>query len=119
MVALVGGLIALLLGIIGLVGWWKEFLWLLKGVIPPILILGGLLATYLGAEEMKDKRRTESEAAMEPFAPAAEDAERYKQEVAELKAKLASMEDEEKAGEPGDQPAEENKPPAEKPAEDK
>ncbi|RJX34292.1 MAG: hypothetical protein C4525_07430 [Desulfarculus sp.] len=92
MVALVGGLIALLLGIIGLFSWWKEFLWLLKGVIPPILILGGLLATYLGAEEMKDKRRAESEAAMEPFAPAAEDADRYKQEVADLKAKLAAME---------------------------
>ncbi len=102
MMALVGGLIALLLGIIGLFGWWDEFLWLLKGVIPPILILGGILATYLGAEEMKDKRRAESEAAMEPFAPAAEDADRYKQEVAELKAKLAAMETEEKAEEPAE-----------------
>ena len=37
MMALVGGLIALLLGIISLFGWWDEFLWLLKGVIPPIL----------------------------------------------------------------------------------
>ena len=106
MVALVGGLVALLLGIIGIFGWWDEFLWLLKGVIPPILILGGVLAAYLGAEEMKDKRRAESEAAMEPFAapPAAggDDAERYKQEVAELKAKLAAMEEggEEKPEEP-------------------
>ena len=93
MVALVGGLIALLLGIIGIFGWWDEFLWLLKGVIPPILILGGVLATYLGAEEMKDKKRAESEATMEPFSPATgDDAERYKKEVAELKAKLAAME---------------------------
>jgi len=96
MVALVGGLIALLLGIIGIFAWWDEFLWLLKGVIPPILILGGILAAYLGAEEMKDKRRAEGEATMEPFTPAAggdDDAERYKQEVAELKAKLAAMEE--------------------------
>ncbi|MCB2225752.1 MAG: hypothetical protein KQH53_03660 [Desulfarculaceae bacterium] len=96
MVALVGGLIALLLGIIGIFAWWDEFLWLLKGVIPPILILGGVLAAYLGAEEMKDKRKAESEAAMEPFTPPAaegDDAERYKQEVAELKAKLAAMEE--------------------------
>jgi hypothetical protein len=100
MVALVGGLVALLLGIIGIFAWWDEFLWLLKGVIPPILILGGVLATYLGAEEMKDKRRAESEAAMEPFAPAGgDDADRYKREVAELKAKLAAMEESEPSGE--------------------
>lgn len=99
MVALVGGLIALLLGIIGIFAWWDEFLWLLKGVIPPILILGGVLATYLGAEEMKDKKRAESESAMEPFSPAVggDDAERYKKEVAELKAKLAAMEETDKA----------------------
>ncbi|MBU4563840.1 MAG: hypothetical protein KMY53_08035 [Desulfarculus sp.] len=100
MVALVGGLIALLLGIIGIFAWWDEFLWLLKGVIPPILILGGVLATYLGAEEMKDKKRAESESAMEPFSPASagdEEAERYKKEVAELKAKLAAMEESDKA----------------------
>ncbi len=95
MVALVGGLVALLLGIIGIFAWWGNFVQLLKGVIPPILILGGVLAAYLGAEEMKDKRRAESEATMEPFTPAAsgDDAERYKQEVAELKAKLAAMEE--------------------------
>ena len=116
MVALVGGLVALLLGIIGIFAWWDEFLWLLKGVIPPILILGGVLASYLGAEEMKDKRRAESEAAMEPFAPAdgGDDADRYKQEVAELKAKLAAMEEsapsaEEKTEEEPEEQAEEKK----------
>lgn len=95
MVALVGGIAALVLGLIALIGWWEEFLWLLKGVIPPILLLGGALAAYLGAEEMKDKRRAEVEAAREPFAaPAAagDDVEKYKGEVAELKAKLAAME---------------------------
>lgn len=114
MVALVGGLIALLLGIIGIFAWWDEFLWLLKGVIPPILILGGVLATYLGAEEMKDKKRSESEAAMEPFNPVAtgsdEDAERYKTEVAELKAKLAAMEESDKVEEVPEATGEEEKP---------
>jgi hypothetical protein len=95
MVALIGGLAALVLGFIGLIGWWDEFLWLLKGVIPLVLLLGGALATYLGAEEMKDKRRAETEQAQEPFQPQGEDVEKYKQEVAELKAKLASMETEE------------------------
>ncbi len=96
MVALIGGLAALILGVIGLIGWWDEFLWLLKGVIPLVLLLGGALATYLGVEEMKDKRRAETEQAQEPFQPQGEDVDKYKQEVAELKAKLASMETEEK-----------------------
>ena len=95
MVALIGGLAALVLGVIGLIGWWQEFIQLLMGVIPLVLLLGGALATYLGAEEMKDKRRAEMEQAQEPFQPQGEDVDKYKQEVAELKAKLASMEGEE------------------------
>ena len=95
MVALVGGLAALILGIIGLIGWWDEFIWLLKGAIPPILILGGALAAYLGLEEMKDKRQAEDESAREPFTPEEQDVDKYKREVEELKAKLAAMEKEE------------------------
>jgi len=92
MLALVGGLAALLLGVIGLIAWWDEFLWLLKGCIPLMLILGGALATYLGAEEIKDKRRAEAEADREPFSAEPENVDKYKQEVADLKAKLAAME---------------------------
>jgi hypothetical protein len=92
MVALIGGLAALLLGIIGIIGWWEEFLWLLKGVIPLVLLLGGALATYLGLEEMKDKRRAEEEQTQAPYQPQGEDVDKYKEEVAELKAKLAAME---------------------------
>ncbi|MFH1034633.1 MAG: hypothetical protein V1806_09020 [Pseudomonadota bacterium] len=94
MVALIGGIAALVLGVIGLFGWWEEFLWLLKGVVPPLLILAGALAAYLGSEELKDKRRAELEAAREPFAPSGDEADKYKREVAELKAKLAAMESE-------------------------
>lgn len=59
MTALAGGVVALILGIIGLIVWWGSFLILLKGGIPLILILGGALATYLGVEELKDKRASE------------------------------------------------------------
>jgi hypothetical protein len=112
MVALVGGLIALLLGIIGLISWWDEFLWLLKGCIPLFLLLGGALATYLGSEEMKDKRRAEMEKAREPFTPEPNDVEKYKQEVAELKAKLEAMESDE---EPTAEEEKPNEPKEEKP----
>ena len=107
MVALVGGLAALVLGLIGLIAWWDEFIWLLKGCIPLFLILGGALAAYLGAEEMKDKRRAELESSREPFEPEAQDVDKYKQEVADLKAKLAAME--EKGPESDTPPAEEKK----------
>ena len=60
MMALAGGLVALVLGIIGIVVWWSEFLKALMAGIPVMLILGGALATYLGIEQMKDKKAAES-----------------------------------------------------------
>ena len=60
MMALVGGLIALILGIIGIIVWWGYFLKALMAGIPVMLILGGALATYLGVEEIKDKKASES-----------------------------------------------------------
>jgi hypothetical protein len=60
MMALVGGLIALILGIIGIILWWEYFLELLMAGVPLMLILGGALATYLGIEEIKDKKASES-----------------------------------------------------------
>ena len=107
MVTLAGGLVALLLGVIGLIAWWDEFIELLMGCIPLALLLGGALATYLGMEEAKDKQRAELEAAKEPFNPEPQEVDQYKQEVADLKAKLAAMEDEEAPAEEEAAPAEE------------
>jgi hypothetical protein len=50
---LLGGIVALILGSIGLVAWWSEFFRVIKGVIPIILVLGGALAVYLGIEDIK------------------------------------------------------------------
>ncbi len=50
---LLGGIVALILGFVGLVAWWSEFFRVLKGVIPIILVLGGALAVYLGIEDIK------------------------------------------------------------------
>jgi len=60
MMALVGGLIALILGIIGIIVWWGYFLKALMAGVPVMLILGGALATYLGVEEIKDKKTSEN-----------------------------------------------------------
>ncbi len=83
--ALAGGLVALILGIIGIVVWWSYFLKALMAGIPVMLILGGALATYLGLEEMKDKKAAES------FDTEKDDLKRevdtLKQEIKELKDK--------------------------------
>jgi uncharacterized membrane protein YqjE len=85
MMALAGGLVALILGIIGIVVWWSYFLKALMAGIPVMLILGGALATYLGLEEMKDKKAAES------FDTEKDDLKRevdtLKQEIKELKDK--------------------------------
>ena len=58
MAALGGGLVALLLGIIGIIFWFGYFIKALQAGLPAMLILGGALAVYLGFEELKDKRNT-------------------------------------------------------------
>jgi hypothetical protein len=89
MMALAGGLVALVLGIIGIVVWWGYFLKALMAGIPVMLILGGALATYLGFEEMKDKKAAES------FDTGKDDIKRevdtLKQELNELKDKPPSQ----------------------------
>ena len=82
MTALAGGLIALILGIIGIIIWWGYFLQLLMGGVPVMLILGGALATYLGIEEIKDKQASESFDA---------DASDLKNEVESLKEEIKEL----------------------------
>jgi hypothetical protein len=54
MKTLIGGAVAAVLGVIGLAVWFGEFLSLLAGAIPAMLLLGGGLALYLGFDELKD-----------------------------------------------------------------
>ncbi len=82
MMALAGGLAALVLGIIGIIMWWAYFVKALMAGIPVLLILGGALATYLGIEEMKDKK------AAERFDTEKDD---LKREVENLKKELKEM----------------------------
>jgi len=92
MMALAGGVVACILGIIGLIIWFGEFIQLLLGAVPIMLILGGALATYLGIEEIKDKKASES------FETESEDlkqeVETLKEEIKGLKEEKASIEDE-------------------------
>lgn len=59
MKTLIGGAIAVLLGVVGLAVWFGQIIGILKGVIPPVLLLGGGLALYLGFDELKDSWKNE------------------------------------------------------------
>lgn len=92
MTALAGGLGAVILGIIGMTLWYKQFLTLLAGGIPLLLLLGGALAVYLGFEEAKDKlfKKSEPPSFEVPQATEAE-IEKYKAEVESLKAEIEEL----------------------------
>ena len=89
MKTLIGGAIAAALGLIGIAVWWKEFLTVLAGTIPIMLLLGGALAIYLGFDELKDTWKKED--FDDSSDSADEDVEKYKQEISELKDEIEDL----------------------------
>ncbi|NOX33326.1 MAG: hypothetical protein GXP56_06255 [Deltaproteobacteria bacterium] len=84
MKTLIGGAIAVLLGVVGLAVWFNQFLVLLAGCIPPVLLLGGGLALYLGFDELKDSWKNDEGA----DAPAPQD---DKAKIQELEKELDDL----------------------------
>jgi len=60
-ISLVAGSVAALVGVVLLIAWWGEFLILLKGVIPGILVLAGVVSVVAGISEFKDTIKERSE----------------------------------------------------------
>ena len=89
MKTLVGGVIAAILGVIGIVVWFPQFLVVLAGTIPVMLLLGGALAIYLGVDELKDTWK-EAETPVSDTNPS-EDVEKYKKEIDELKEEIETL----------------------------
>ncbi len=102
MKTLIGGVIAAVLGIIGLSVWFSAFLQILAGAIPLMLLLGGALAIYLGFDELKDTwKKEDSDLGTSFSAPASEDTEQLKKELEDLKKEneeLKQSGEEEKTG---------------------
>ncbi|MFO7713975.1 hypothetical protein [Desulfosarcina sp.] len=89
MKTLIGGAVAAVLGLIGLSVWFGEFLQLLAGALPVMLLLGGGLALYLGFDELKDTWKKDDSTTDDSGAD--EDAEKYKKEIDELKKEIETL----------------------------
>lgn len=89
---LIGGSVATLLGLVGFYIWWADFITIIKGGFPILLIFGGILAIYIGYDEIQDKLRDERRKQEETLSKAREEmefakaqAEQYREELEKLK----------------------------------
>ncbi|MDD5476013.1 MAG: hypothetical protein PHU03_05820 [Syntrophales bacterium] len=87
MQVLIGGIVAAVVGFLGVIVWWKQFLILLAGGIPIALLLGGALAIYVGYDEVRDQMREKKEAKDQT-----EELEKTKQELEKAKAQTEELE---------------------------
>ena len=89
MKTLIGGAIAAALGLIGIVVWWQDFLDVLAGTIPIMLVLGGAVAIYLGFDELRETWKKDD--VEEDTESPDENVEKYKQEIDELKTEIEEL----------------------------
>ena len=70
MKALIVGIILALFAVFAAIpapglGWWKEVLFVLKGLIPLLAVFIGIVAILIGVADIKDARESKKEAAEE------------------------------------------------------
>ena len=89
---LIGGIVSVVLGVIGFSLWWSDFIHILKGGIPIMLILGGILAVYVGIDAIQDKMREDRqkqddklEKARQEIEQVRAQSEQYRTEIEKLK----------------------------------
>ena len=75
---LISGIVSVVLGIIGFSLWWSAFIIALKGIIPILLILGGILAVYIGVDSLEDQTREERKKQEEKLQKTREEMEQIK-----------------------------------------
>jgi len=68
MKALIVGIILTLFAVFAAIpapglGWWKEILFVLKGLVPLLAVLVGVIAVLVGVADIKDVREARKEAA--------------------------------------------------------
>jgi cell shape-determining protein MreC len=91
---LIAGAVSAVLGLVGLMAWWQDFFIILKGGMPIVLLFGGILAIYVGFDDIQDKMREERQRQDEKLKKAREEieivrakAEQYREELDRMKEK--------------------------------
>jgi small neutral amino acid transporter SnatA (MarC family) len=89
---LIGGIVSVILGVIGFSLWPNSFITILTGGIPIMLILGGILAVYIGLDAMQERMREERQRQEEKLEKTREEieevkarSEQYREEIEKLK----------------------------------
>ena len=80
MSVLIGGAISVILGIIGIIEWRSDFAVVLRGTGPLFLLLGGVIALYVGYDDLQEKLREDKRGQEEKL-------EKARQEIEMIKAK--------------------------------
>ncbi len=62
---ILGGVAAIILGVLGLIKWWLLFLKALAALVPFILLVGGVLAVIIGISSVKERIEEKREEAAE------------------------------------------------------
>ena len=89
MKTLIGGTIVAVLGLIGLVKWFSDFMQILAGIVPVMLLFAGCLAIYLGFDELKETwKGNDTE---DTLVEVDSGVEQYKQEIDELKDEIETL----------------------------
>jgi hypothetical protein len=91
MTLLMAGAISAVFGLVGLIVWIQDFIILVKGGLPVILLLGGIIAVYIGFDEIQSKLREEREKQEEELAKAKEEIELIKARAEQYRDELERM----------------------------
>ena len=62
---ILGGVVAIILGVLGLIKWWLLFLKALAALVPFILVVGGIFAIIIGISSVKERAEEKREEAIE------------------------------------------------------
>jgi hypothetical protein len=97
MLLLIGGIVSGILGVIGFSLWWDAFILILKGGVPIVLILGGILAIYVGLDAIQDRMREERQKQDEKLEQAREEIERVKAQSEQYREELEKLKEQTKS----------------------
>lgn len=97
---LIGGIVSVILGVIGFSLWWIDFIILLRGGIPILLILGGVLAVYVGLDAMQDKIRDERQKQDDKLEKARQEIEQFRAEADQYREEIEKLREQSKQNTP-------------------